>query len=157
MVSPLWKSGHLPQLINYSPLENGGGGNDEAPGSAGGRRVAPGLLWSLWAEPGAQRSTRIPRVAEVGRGRLSAAAGRSHAGPLRASPCDAGPVAGPHCWAWAEREKEELEKQWPAGPGATGAQRGLGERGAAHGGGSLGWSQRPPCLPRRRWVPVIRV
>lgn len=77
MVDPLWKSGHLPQLINYSPLENGGGGMMRGSGFSGGR-VAPGLLWSLWRSRG--QSTRIHRVAEVGRGD-SAAAGRSHAGP----------------------------------------------------------------------------
>ena len=65
-----------------------------------------------------------------GPGRLSSR-WRESCRPPGTSPCDAGPPgAGPHCWAWAEREKEELEKRWPAGPeGST------GHRGAEGSGG----------------------
>lgn len=52
MVSPLWKSGHLPQLINYSPPGKWGWGNDEAPGSAGEKASGARAALVPLAEPG---------------------------------------------------------------------------------------------------------
>lgn len=46
------------------PWKMGVGGMMRLRVQPGGRRVAPGLLWSLWRSQG--QSTRIPRVAEVG-------------------------------------------------------------------------------------------
>lgn len=130
MVSPLWKSGHLPQLINYSPPGKWGLGGmmrlQVRLGRVSGSRAALVPLM----EPGPEHQD--PSGDGGGPGRLSSR-WRGSCRPPGTSPCDAGPpVAGPHCWAWAEREKEELEKRWPAGPGAAQGTEGLWEAGAAH-------------------------
>lgn len=109
------------------PWKMGVGGMMRLRVQPGGRRVAPGLLWSLWRSRG--QSTRIPRVAEVGRGD-SAAAGRSHAGPLRLhlvtlAPPSPAPTAG----LGLKERRKSLRSSGLLGPGQHRAQRGLGERG----------------------------
>lgn len=99
--SVLQKSGHLPQLINYSPPGKRGWGNDEAPAAAWGRasggqscsgpscgaaaRARGSLGWWRWA------------------GGDSAATGGSHAGPLglhlvTLAPAPSAPTAGLGLW-----------------------------------------------------------
>lgn len=129
--SVLQKSGHLPQLINYNPLENGGGGNDEAPGAAWGRasggqscsgpsggvvaRERGSLGWWRWA------------------GGDSAAAGGSQAGPLglhlvTLAPPSPAPAAG----LGLKERRRSLRSSGPSGAGQD--RTAEGQRGAGAGG-----------------------
>lgn len=90
------------------PLDTGGGGMRRlrlwpGGGQEGGQSCSgpSGGKWPEYEDPlgGAGRQEK-----------LSSRWQESHR-PPGTSLCDAGPLAaGPHCWAWAEREKE-LEKQ----------------------------------------------
>lgn len=105
MVSPpeVWPPSSAYKL--QPPWKMGvGAGNDEAPAVAWGGGWWSELLWPMWRNSGP--STRIPWVVGVGQGDFSSRWQESRR-PPGTSLCAAGPpVAGPRCWAWAEREKE---------------------------------------------------
>lgn len=105
-----------------------GVGNDDAPAVAWGR--AAGVQSCSVPSGGAVARVRRGSLGWWGRqGKFSSHWLVSHRHP-GISPCDAGLlVAGPHCWAWAER-KEELEKQWSTGSRTVeGRGRGNGRQG----------------------------
>lgn len=153
--SVLQKSGHLPQLINYSPPGKRGWGNDEAPAAAWGRasggqscsgpscgaaaRARGSLGWWRWA------------------GGDSAATGGSHAGPLglhlvTLAPAPSAPTAG----LGLKERRRGLRSAglWAAGQDAVEELRG-GRAGWSRPslgsiccvGASARWSRGAACLP----------